>query len=165
MKDEVVVVKEKKCSLIGSLFRLATFAVAVYGAVMAAKKVLTRLATRLEEDNEGNESKRFLSCLGLREICLEGEEVSGVEVITAASSTELDLSEAILSDETFVKVRALGGKIVIKVPPMVRVKLEGKGVLCGFFDMVPSYEDESFPVVFVDAESIGACVKIKIGER
>ena len=55
MKEEVVVVKEEKCSFIGGLFRLATFAVAVYGAVMAAKKVLTRLATRLEEDNEGNE--------------------------------------------------------------------------------------------------------------
>lgn len=162
MKEEVVVVKEEKCSFIGGLFRLATFAVAVYGAVMAAKKVLTRLTTRLEEDNEGNESKRFLSCLGSREICLEEEEVSGIEVIAAGSFTELDLSEAIFSDETFVKVRTLGGKTIIKVPPMVRVKLEGKGVLCGFSNMVPSYEDESLPIVYVSAESIGACVKIRV---
>ena len=162
MKEEVVVVKEEKCSFIGGLFRLATFAVAVYGAVMAAKKVLTHLATRLEEDNEGNESKRFLSCLGSREICLEEEEVSGIEVIAAGSFTELDLSEAIFSDETFVKVRTLGGKTIIKVPPMVRVKLEGKGVLCGFSNMVPSYENESLPIVYVSAESIGACVKIRV---
>ena len=88
--------------------------------------------------------------------------MSGIEVIAAGSFTELDLSEAIFSDETFVKVRTLGGKTIIKVPTMVRVKLEGKGVLCGFSNMVPSYENESLPIVYVSAESIGACVKIRV---
>ncbi len=159
-EEEFVTVKEKKCSFIGCLFRLVTFAVAVYGAVTAAKQVLARLSRRLEEDNEGSESKRYLTGLGMREICLEDEDVSAVDLTVVVGNAELDLSDADLSHETFVKVRILGGKAVIKVPAMVRVELEGKGVLCGISDMVPGYEDERLPVIYVDAECAGACLKV-----
>ena len=54
---------------------------------------------------------------------------------------------------------------MIKVPAMTRVNLEGTGVVCGFSNMVPAYEEESLPVIYVDAESIGACLKIKIAEE
>ena len=164
-EDGFVVVKEKKHSLFGYLFRLVTFTVAVYGTVTALAKIMKRLSRRLEEDNTGSESKRFFSCLTTREIGLEDEEVTYLDVTAVAACVELDLSEAILPEETFVKVRSLGGKVVIKVPAMTRVSLEGKGVLCGFSNMVPSYEDESLPVIYVDAESLGACVKIKIAEE
>lgn len=163
-EDEFVVVKEKERSLFACLFRLATFAVAVYGAITAAKKIATRLSRRLEEDNEGSESKRFFAGLTNREICLEDEEVSYLDVMAVAACVELDLSTANLSEETFVKVHSLGGKVVVKVPAMTRVELEGKGVMCGFSDMVPNYEDESLPVIYVDAESLGACLKIKLAD-
>ena len=161
-EEEFVTVKEEKCSVIGCLFRLATFAVAVYGAVTAAKQVLARLSRRLEEENEGSESKRYLVGLGTREICLEDEDISDVDLTVIGGSAELDLNDAELSHETFVKVRVLGGKAVIKVPAMVRVELEGRGVLCGVSDMVPGYEDESLPVIYVDAECAGACVKVAL---
>ena len=151
--------------MLGCLFRLVTFAVAVYGAVTALAKIAKRLSRRLEEDNEGSESKRFFSCLTEREICLEDEEASYLDVTAIAACVDLDLSDAILSEETFVKVHSLGGKVVIRVPAMTRVELEGKGVLCGFSDMVPNYEDESLPVIYVDAESIGACLKIQMVEE
>ena len=166
MREEgYVAAKEEKHSLFGCLFRLVTFAVAVYGAITAAKKIMSRLSERLEEENEGSESKRFLTCLSTREICLEDEEVSYLDVTAVAACVELDLSDAILPEESFVKVRSLGGKVVIKVPAMTRVNLEGKGMACGFSDMVPNYEDDSLPVIYVDAESIGACLKIKVGEE
>lgn len=164
-EDGIVVVKEKKHCLFGCLFRLVAFAVAVYGTVTALAKIMRRLSLRLEEDNEGSESKRFFSCLTTREICLEEEEASYLDVTAVAACVELDLSEAILPEESFVKVHSLGGKVVIKVPAMTRVNLEGKGVLCGFSNMVPAYEDETLPVIYVDAESLGACVKIKVGEE
>lgn len=157
--------REEKCSFIGCLFRLATVAVAVYGAVTAAKKVLDRLSHRMEEDNEGSEQKRYFVGLGTQEICLEGEETSGVDLTVIGGCAELDLCDAILFGETFVKVRALGGKVVIKVPPMVRVALDGKGVVCGFSNQVPFYEDESLPMIYVNAESLGACVKTVLGEE
>lgn len=166
MREEAFVAeKEEKGSLIGCLFRLATVAVAVYGAVTAAKKVLARLTRRLEEDNEGNESKRYLVGLGSREICPEEEKLSGVDLTVIGGCAELDLQDAELSGEVFVKVRAVGGKIVIKVPAMVRVNLEGKGVICSFSNQVPAYEKENLPVIYVDGESVGACLKIVLGEQ
>lgn len=165
MREEAFVAeKEEKCSLFGCLFRLATVAVAVYGAITAAKKVLARLTRRLEEDNEGNEAKRYLVGLGIREICPE-ETVSGVDLTVVGGCAELDLQDAEISGEVFVKVRALGGKIVIKVPAMVRVELDGKGVVCGCSNQVPSYENEDLPMVYVDAECVGACLKIVLGEE
>lgn len=166
MREEAFVVeKEEKCSLFCCLFRLATVAVAVYGAVTAAKKVFARLSRRMEEDNEGSEQKRYLVGLGTREICLEDEEVSGVDLTVVGGLAELDLRDAELFGDTFVKVRTLGGKVVIKVPPMVRVELDGKGVICGFSNQVPSYENEALPTIYVNAESLGACVKIVLGEE
>ena len=164
MREEVVTGNEKKYSLIGCLFRLVTVAVAVYGAVTVAKQIMTRLSKRLEEDNEGTEKKRFFTGLRNREICLEDETVSGVDVTVIAASVEVDLSDAVLSEETFVKIRTLGGNVVLKVPAMVRVVLDEKGVVCGFSNLVPNYEDESLPTIYVDAESVGACVKIKISD-
>lgn len=156
---------EKKCSLLGCLFRLATVAVAVYGAVTAAKKVMDRLSRRMEEDNEENTQKRYFLGLGTREICLEDEEIAGADLTVVGGCAELDLCDAMLSEETFVKARTLGGKVVIKVPPLVRVELDGKGVICGFSNQVPSYENESLPVVYVNAESLGACLKVVLGEE
>ncbi len=164
-EEEFVAVNEEKHSMFGCLFRLATVAATVYGAVTAAKQVTARLSRRLEEDNEGNEEKRFLACLQTREVCLEGEAVSDIDMTVVTACAELDLSDAKLSDETFVKIRALGSRVVVKVPAMVRVELEGKGVVCGFSNMVPAYEDEGLPVIYVDAESLGACVKIVLGEE
>ena len=164
-EEEFVAVKEEKHSLFGCLFRLATFAATVYGVITAAKQVMARLSRRLEEDNEGREEKRFFVGLSGREICLEDEAVSCVDLTVAGGSVELDLSDAELADETYVKVRSLGGSVVVKVPAMVRVELEGKGVVCGFSNMVPTYEEESLPVMYVDAESVGACLKIVLGEE
>lgn len=156
---------EKKCSLLGCLFRLATVAVAVYGAVTAAKKVMDRLSRRMEEDNEENTQKRYFVGLDTREICLEDEEIAGADLTVVGGCAELDLCDATLSEKTFVRVRTLGGKVVIKVPPLVRVELDGKGVICGFSNQVPSYENESLPVVYVNAESLGACLKVVLGEE
>jgi len=164
MREEVVAVKEEKCCLVRCLFRLAVFVATVYGAVTAAKKMLNRLANRLEADNEGNEKKRYLVGMSTREICLEDEGVSEADVTVVGGCAELDLCSAKLAGETFVKIRTLGGKVVVKVPAMVRVEFSGKGVVCGFSNMVPSYEDENLPVVYVDADSIGACLKIVLGD-
>ncbi len=157
--------REEKCSLLSCLFRVVSIAVAVYGAVTAVKKVLARLSRRMEEENEGNEQKRYFVGLSSREICLEDEEIAGVDLTVVGGCAELDFGDAKLSGETFVKVRILGGKVLVKVPPMVRVSLDGSGVICGFSNQVPSYEDETLPIVYVDGESVGACIKVVLEEE
>lgn len=163
MAEEFVTEKEKKGSLIGSLFRLAVFAMTVYGMYTAAKKVTAQLARRLEEDNEGSEEKRFFTCLRSRYIY--PEESSELDVTTVASCVEVDLCGMELPDEMSVKLRTFGGQVVVKVPTMVRVEVTGRGRVCSLSSMVPNYENPDLPVIYVDADSMVANVKIEIGEE
>ena len=163
MAEEYLVEKEKKGSLFGGLFRLAVFAMTVYGMYTAAKKVTAQLARRLEEDNEGNEEKRFFTCLRSRYIY--PKESSELDVTTVASCVEVDLCGMELPDEMSVKLRTFGGQVVVKVPTMVRVEVTGRGHACSLSSMVPNYENPDLPVIYVDADSMVANVKIEIGEE
>ena len=163
MRDEVVM-KEKQKSFLGTLFRLAMFAVAVYGAVTAAKKAMARLTRRLEEDNDGNERKRYLSFLNGRTISFEDEYVTGIELNAVTSGVELDLTGAELSEDTEVCVRGLLSGVVIKVPTMVRVEVDDTDVLSGFMNLVPNYENEDLPVIRLKVQSLLSGVKVEIAE-
>lgn len=163
MREEgIVVVKEEKKSLLGRLFRLTMFAVAVYGAVTALAKVMVRLANRLEEDNDGNESKRYLNFMNGRNIRFDGEALSDVEINAVAAGVELDLTEAQLSEETEVCVRAMMSGVVVKVPPMVRVEVDDTDVLSGFMNLVPNYENEALPVIRIKVQSLLSGVKVEM---
>ena len=163
MREEgIVVVKEEKKSFIGKWFRLALFVVAVYGAITAAKKVMTCLSRRLEEDNEGKEKKRYLSFLNGRTLSFEEEKVSGIEVNAVASGVEIDLTDAELSDGAEVCVRALLSGVVVKVPPMMRVEVDDTDVLSGFMNMVPNYENEELPVLHIKVQSLLSGVKVEM---
>ncbi len=163
MREEgIVVVKEEKKSLLGRLFRLAMVAVAVYGAVTALAKVMVRLANRLEEDNDENESKRYLNFMNGRNIRFDGETLSDVEVNAVAAGVELDLTEAKLSDDTEVCVRAMMSGVVVKVPPMVRVEVDDTDVLSGFMNLVPNYENDELPVVRIKVQSLLSGVKVEM---
>jgi len=161
-EDGIAVVKEGKKSLLGRLFRLTMFAVAVYGAVTALAKVMVRLANRLEEDNDENESKRYLNFMNGRNIRFSGEAVSDVEVNAVAAGVELDLTEAQLSEETEVCVRAMMSGVVVKVPPMVRVEADDTDVLSGFMNLVPNYENDELPVVRIKVQSLLSGVRVEM---
>jgi len=161
-EDGIAVVKEGKKSLLGRLFRLTMFAVAVYGAVTALAKVMVRLANRLEEDNDENESKRYLNFMNGRNIRFSGEAVSDVEVNAVAAGVELDLTEAQLSEETEVCVRAMMSGVVVKVPPMVRVEADDTDVLSGFMNLVPNYENDELPVVRIKVSSLLSGVRVEM---
>lgn len=162
--DGVIVVKEEKkeTSFLGKAFRLAMFALAVYAAVTAFARVMCRLAGRLEEDNEGKEKKRYLNFMNGRNIRFDGEVLSTVEVNAVAGGVELDLTEAELSENMSVCVRALMSGVVVKVPPMVRVEVEDTEVLSGFVNLVPNYEKEDLPVIHLKAQSLLSGVKVEM---
>ena len=162
--DGIVVVKEnkKEKSLLGHLFRLAMFAVVVYGAVTAVARVMLRLANRMEEENEGCEKKRYLNFMNGRNIRFQGEKLSEVEVNAVAGGVELDLTEAELSEETDVLVRAFMSGVVVKVPPMVRVEADNTDVLSGFMNLVPNYEHENLPVLRIKVQSLLSGVRVEM---
>lgn len=162
--DGIVVVNEgrKEKSLLGRLFRLAMFAVVVYGAVTAVARVMLRLANRMEEDNDGSETKRYLNFMNGRNIRFQGEKLSEVEVNAVAGGVELDLTESELSEETDVLVRAFMSGVVVKVPPMVRVEVDDTDVLSGFMNLVPNYEHENLPVLRLKVQSLLSGVRVEM---
>lgn len=161
-EDVFLEVKEEKSCLFRTVFRLAVFAATVYGAVTAAKKVMNRLTSRLEADNEGNEKKRYLNFLNGEKVSFDEEAVSDVEVYAVASGVEFDLTGAELSEYTEVCVRSVLSGVVIKVPPMVRVEADDTDVLSGFMNLVPNYEEEDLPVIHVKVQSLLSGVKIEM---
>lgn len=149
-------------SFIGGMFRLAVFAATVYGAVTAAKKVMARLAVKLEAENEDSEKKRYLNFMNGRTVCPADEAVSALEVNSVASGVEVDLTEAALSEETFVTVRSLFSGVVIKVPPMVRVEANDTDIVSGFMNLVPKYEAENLSVIYLTVQSLFSGVKVEM---
>lgn len=166
-QEGIVVVKEERKSLFGRLFRLVMFAIAVYGAVAAVAKAMLRLANRLEEDNEGNEKKRYLNFMNGRNLRFAGEKVSRVEINAVAGGVELDLTEAELAPEMTVFVRAFMSGVVVKVPPLVRVEVETTDLMSGFVNLTPNYERKDLPVICLTAQSImsGIRVEMKTDEK
>lgn len=162
--EDVITGKEskKKTSFLGKVFRLAMFAATVYGAVMAFVRAMRRLTNRMEEDNEGNEKKRYMNFMNGRNIRFNGEVLSAVEVNAIAGGVELDLTEAELLEDMSVCVRALLSGVVVKVPPMVRVEVEDTKVLSGFVNLVPNYEKETLPVIHLEVQSLLSGVKVEM---
>lgn len=138
------------------------FAVTVYGAIKALTKVMGQLTNRLEENNDGNEKKRYLSFMNGRNLSFREEKLSDMEAYAVTAGLEVDLTEAELTGDARVCVRALGSGVMIKVPSMMRVEVENSNVLSGFVNLVPKYENENLPVLHLTVQTILSGVRVEM---
>ena len=53
-------------------------------------------------------------------------------------------------------------RVVVKVPPMMRVEVDDTDVLSGFMNMVPNYENEELPVLHIKVQSLLSGVKVEM---
>ena len=163
MSEEVKKVKKKKKkSSFGRLMGLVSFGMAVYGAVTAVKKAMAHLTKRMEEDNEVCDRKRFVAFGGKREIDLEDVAVSEVEVNALLAETKINLSEIQFTEESVVTVRSAVASVVLQVPAMVRVELEASGPAHSVRNLIPTYEDETLPVLHVKAKCLASELKLLV---
>ena len=77
----------------------------------------------------------------------------------------MDVSGAELSPVTEVSVRVLMSGVVLTVPPMVRVQVESKQVASGVVNLVPAYEKEELPLIYVTVNSLMSAVRIQVREE
>ena len=77
----------------------------------------------------------------------------------------MDVSGAELSPVTEVSVRVLMSGVILTVPPMVRVQVESKQVASGVVNLVPAYEKEEFPLIYVTVNSLMSAVRIQVREE
>lgn len=165
MKDEEVVVKKEKRTLFGKLFHLAVVVATIYGAVKVIAGVCRRLTRKVEEDNPWSDKKRYLALGSEKNLSFSGEKVAEAEVYGVGAAVQMDLSEAELSPVTELSVRVFMSGVILTVPPMVRVQVESKQVASGVVNLVPAYENEELPLVYVTVNSLMSAIRIQVREE
>lgn len=154
--------EKKKKSTFGILCKVVLAVAAAYAAVYAAGKLVAKKTKELEEKNDGQKKKRYLSAMNGKIIKIGKEPVEEIDIHTYLGGVTLDLTGADFSKEMEVNINSLMSGVIIKVPPMVRVVLDGSNMLSGFANMVPQYETEELPVVFIYAESLMSGIAVQM---
>ena len=143
----------KKKGFFSGVLKIVCIVGAVYAAMVAIGKFVAKRCKELEERNAGQKNKKYLAVMNGHVVKIS-EPVEEISVRAYLGGVTLDLTEAELEEETQINITGVMSGVVIKVPPMVRVKLEGTNILSGFANMVPNYETENLPAVTVYAESV-----------
>lgn len=153
---------EEKKSWFSRFFKLTVVIGTIMSVIMAISKWVAGKTEELEEENEDRTQKNYLFVMNGQSICLDQEAVEEINIRSYLGGVNLDLSKALLAQETDIDIYGLMSGIVIKVPPMVRVILNGTNILSGFANMVPNYETEDLPTVYVTAECIMSGVSVQM---
>lgn len=165
MREEEVIVKKEKRTLFGKLFHLAVVAATIYGVVKTIAAFVRRLTRKVEEDNPWCDKKRYMAIGSEKNLSLSGEKLASAEVYGVGGAIQMDVSEAELSPVTEVSVRVLMSGVILTVPPMVRVQVESKQVASGVVNLVPAYEKEELPLIYVTVNSLMSAVRIQVREE
>lgn len=165
MRDEEVIVKKEKRTLFGKLFHLAVVAATIYGAVKAMAAFVRRLTRKAEEDNPWSDRKRYMAIGSEKNLSLSGEKLTSAEVYGVGGAIQMDVSEAELSPVTEVSMRVFMSGVILTVPPMVRVQVESKQVASGVMNLVPAYENEELPLIYVTVNSLMSAVRVQVREE
>ncbi|WP_066716101.1 LiaF domain-containing protein [Clostridium sp. Marseille-P299] len=115
--------------------------------------------------NEGNEVKVYKACMTGREIKLDGEKVQGIFIKAYMSGVDLDLRNAIITEDIFITCKSIMSGISIRVPHGVNVELDGKCVLGSMDSSVPEALEKVGPTVYVDANLMLSGLAVQAGKK
>ena len=97
-----------------------------------------------------------------KNIKIGNEQVEEIDIHSYMGGVELDLTNAYITQDMDIKIRSVMSGVNIKVPPMVRVILDGTNIMGGFANLVPNYEAEELPTVFVMAENVMGGIAVQM---
>ncbi len=152
----------KKTSALAAGLKIAAVCAAIYGTMIAVGRYMAKKARELELANAGKKEKNYLAVMNGKMIKPGKEPVEKISIRTCMGGVNLDLTEAELAKETDVDIKSVMSGVNIKVPPMVRVILDGTNIMGGFANLVPEYEVEDLPTVYVYAESLMGGVSVQM---
>lgn len=152
----------KKKSGLAALLKVAAVVVAIHGGMIALGKYMAKKSRELELANAGNKEKNYLAFMNGKDVKLGKERLEKISVRSFMGGVVLDLTEAEILKDMDIDIKCVMGGVNIKVPPMVRVILDGSNTMSGFANQVPDYEVEDIPTIYIYAESImgGICVQM-----
>ena len=154
---------DEKNSTMKKVFKALTVISAMYGAILALAQAIQKLSHKFEQQNIGQKKKTYVNFMNGRSFSLENEEIEEISIQACMGGVDLDLSKADLEDITHINIHSLMSGIVIKVPPMVNVRMEDSFMLMGgIANMVPKYNEDDLKTIIVHSSALmgGICIKM-----
>ena len=154
---------DEKNSTMKKVFKALTVISAMYGAILALAQAIQKLSHKFEQQNIGQKKKTYVNFMNGRSFSLENEEIEEISIQACMGGVDLDLSKADLEDITHINIHSLMSGIVIKVPPMVNVRMEDSFMLMGgMANMVPKYNEDDLKTIVVHSFALmgGICIKM-----
>lgn len=152
----------KKGSVFAGLCKAAAVIGLIHAALIALGRYMSMRATEQEKHNEGQKRKRYLTFMNGKDVRISKEEVSEISIRSCMGGVNLDLTDAYITEDMEIKIKCVMSGVSIKVPPMVRVELGGSNVMSGFANLVPNYEAEGLPTIYIYAESIMGGISVQM---
>ena len=144
------------------LIQLLVTLVIFYDLVQLLAALMMWRGRRLERENQIKTHKKYLSFMNGCARKLKGETVESVEVTAMMGGMELDLTGAKLAEQTYIRVNSLMSGVIIKVPPLVEVREDARSIMSGIANMVPRYNREGLPVIYLDTKALMSGISIKV---
>lgn len=158
-------VEEKKTGKFGKVIKVLTIIGVIYGAFVALTRYMSKKSREMEQNNVGQTSKNYLAFMNGRNIKISKEPIEDISISAFMGGVDLNLTEAYITKDMDITIKAAMSGIHITVPPMVRVILDGTNIMSGFANMVPGYESEELPTIFLCADSVMGGVVIEMAKE
>lgn len=115
--------------------------------------------------NDGNEVKVYKACMTGRRIKLDGEKVQGIFIKSYMSGVDLDLRNAIITEDVFITCKSVMSGISIRIPYGINVELDGKCILGSMDSSVPESLEKTGPTVYVDSNIVLSGLAVQAGRK
>lgn len=145
------------------LLKVTTIISAIYGSVLALAQMVQKFSHKLDKQNVGQKKKTYVNFMNGTSFSLENEEIEDISIYACMGGVDLDLRKADLEDVTRINIHNLMSGVVIKVPPMVNVRMENSfTIMGGFANMVPKYNDDTLKTIVIRSSALmgGVCIKM-----
>lgn len=143
-------------------------AVLAIAAINGALKLYSMYRENTDNEkgkNDGNEVKVYKACMTGRRIKLDGEKVQGIFIKSYMSGVDLDLRNAIITEDVFITCKSIMSGISIRVPYGVNVELDGKCIFGSMDSSVPESLEKTGPTVYVDANIVFSGLAVQAGRK
>lgn len=161
MEELQNIVKQK--SGLKTAVKVIAVIAAVYGAFVALGRYMAKKSSELDQQNIGQKVKKYLAFMNGRNIKIGNEQIEEISIRSYMGGVELDLTEAYITQDIDIKINSVMSGVNIKVPPMVRVNMSDSiNIMGGFANLVPNYETEELPTIFVSVENLMGGIAVQM---
>lgn len=160
-KNEIIQVLPAKKKSKGKKVVKVILAIAAINGALKLYSMYRENKDNEEGKNEGNEVKVYKVFMNGRQIKLDGEKVEGIFIKACMGGIDLDLRNAIITDDVFITCKNVMSGLDIRVPDGINVILDGKCILGGIDNSVPEAIEKEGPTIYIDYNNVMSGISVR----